>query len=138
MKKILIPVVLVVALLVGAFGVSGAFAQDPTNPTGQQTSFVSRVAKILGIEEQKLTSAFTQAAKELRNEQIDKALAEGRITKELADWLKARPDNGAIGPGFGRGMRDFGPGMHGFGFKGTPFGRMGQATPTPTPRTTSL
>ncbi|MDP2659960.1 MAG: hypothetical protein Q8R28_04440, partial [Dehalococcoidia bacterium] len=52
--------------------------------------------------------AFTKASRELQNEQIDKALAEGRITQQMADWMKARPDNGAVGIPFKGGMRGFG------------------------------
>lgn len=122
MKKILIPAVLAIALIVGAFGATGAFAQDP--PGTQKTALLSRVATILGIDEQRLTDAFTQAAKELHNEQIDQAVADGRITQEYANWLKARPDNGPMGPGFGRG------GHGGFGGR---FGGMPRLAPAPAP-----
>src|SRR3989304_1349192 len=115
-----------VALLLGALGIGAAFAQDPPtaadSPTNYRAVFLGKVARILGIDEQKVTSAFAQAAKETRNERIDKALAEGRISREWADWLKAAPDDGAFGPGF--------RGRHGWGGI---FGRLGQPKPGPGP-----
>ncbi len=106
-----------VVLLLGALGVGAVFAADPPtsppSPADQQKALLGKVAKILGIDEQKVTDAFKQAIKETHNEQIDKALADGRITKEMADWLKQRPDDGPLGPP---------PGMMGGGKRG---GRMG-------------
>lgn len=127
-KKLLIPAVLAIAVIAGAFGASGAFAQNPPgNPATHENALFSKVATILGIDQQKLTSAFKQASKELGNEQIDKAVADGRITQEYANWLKQRPDSAVGGPGFGG--PGFERGMHGFmGSRDR-----GAAKPTPAP-----
>ncbi len=122
-----------IVLLLGVIGVSGVFAADPpantTTPADHQKAFLGKVAKILGIDEQKLTDAYKQAQKETHNEQIDKALADGRITQEMADWLKQRPDDGSFGAGMGTG------GMMRGGRMGGPMGgRFGGPPPNaPTP-----
>ena len=60
----------------------------------------SRVAVILGIEQQKVKDAFTQARIEMRKDARDKRLQrlvnKGKITEEEAtqykEWLQAKPD----------------------------------------------
>ena len=122
---------LAVAVLVGAVGVGAVLAADPptstsTTPADFQKAFIAKVAQILGVDQQKLTDAIKQAAKETRNEMIDKAVAEGRITQEWGNWLKQRPDNGGLGLGFGF------KGMHGGKWFGGWHGRVvPKATPTP-------
>ena len=89
-----------VLLVLGVAGVAMVAAADPTpTPVNQRDVFMGKVAKILGIDQQKLTSAINQACKETRSEMIDKALANGRITKAWADWMKQRPDEGACALG---------------------------------------
>ena len=128
----LVSLVVGVVLLVGAIGVGAAYAADPTptagTPTSHAQALLGKVAKILGIDEQTVTDAFQQAAKELRSEQIDQAVKDGRMTQEWADWMKQRPDDGSMGLG-GPG---FGPkgGMRGHGGR---FGGMPYATPSTTP-----
>ena len=96
-----------VAVLVGALGIAAAFAADPQpTATSGQDVYLGKVAKILGIDQQKLTDAFTQA----RIEMIDDAVAAGQITKERADWLKQGIQQGFVGKG---------------GFHGRMGGRMG-------------
>ena len=125
-----------VVLLLGVLGAGVAFAQTPTPDTANtdwQSVFLGKVASILGVDQQALADAMKQAAKEVRNEQIDAAVAAGRMSQEYADWLKQRPDNG--GPGlrgteFGRGF------FHGakFGFRmGGRFGGVPPAGATPVP-----
>lgn len=114
-----------IVVLLGVIGAGAALAQDPPkNPTDYQNDLLGKVATILGIDQQRVTSAVTQAARELRNEQINRAVAEGRITQEYANWLKQMPASGAIGSGFGRGMHGFGGGR----FVGVP-----RTAPTPAP-----
>ena len=124
--------VLGVVLLVGAIGVGAAYAADPTptagTPASHAQALLGKVAKILGIDEQKVTDAFKQAGKELRSEQIDQSVTDGRMTQEYGNWLKQMPDDGKLGLG-GRG---FGPkgGMCGHGGR---FGGMPYSAPSTTP-----
>ena len=121
----ILSVTLGVLLLLGILGVGAAFAQTPppTTATDWQSAFVGKVAKILGVEEQKLTDAFTQA----RNETIDEAVKDGQMTQAQADWMKQRMGQ-AEQSGFG------GP-MHGGTWGGRMGGRFGGpwAQPTPAP-----
>jgi hypothetical protein len=129
-----------VVLLLGIVGAGIVAAADPTPTpgTGTKTSyqqlFLSKVASILGISEQKLTDALNQAQKETQNQMIDDAVTSGRITKEYGDWLKQRPqqDGSRFGPGFGF---DFGFGGRGFGHMRGGHGDPGKLAPTPTPTT---
>jgi hypothetical protein len=97
------------------------------------TSFMESLARHLGISTEKLQDAAKAAA----IDQIDAALADGKITKEQADAAKERVESGEApllffgprfrdgGPGFGRGP--------GFGFGAGPgfglhhFGALGEA-----------
>lgn len=116
-KFILIAVVVAIALAGSLTGV--ALAQDDnTSTTGQSKTLLGRVATILGIDQQKVEDAFTQAQKEMRDERLDSYLnslvEDGKITQEQADqyksWWQSRPDISITGlsePGFGhlgRGM----------------------------------
>jgi hypothetical protein len=111
----ILSVTLGVLLLLGILGAGAAFAQTPapTTATDWHSAFLGKVAKILGVEEQKLTDAFTQA----RSETIDEAVKDGQMTQEQADWMQQRIEQaqqGGFGPGVG------GP-MHG-GTRGGPMG----------------
>jgi hypothetical protein len=121
-------------LLLGAFAVGAAFAADPpatapTTPTDYYNVFTGKVAKILGVDQKKLTDATTQA----RTETIDQMVKDGRITADQAKFMKDRMAQfGANGSpmGFGGGP------MHGGRFGGTsgttPWGTPPwAATPTP-------
>jgi len=67
---------------------------------GYQSQFLERLAADLGSSVDKLKAALTQA----RNETVDQAVKDGRLTQQQADRIKARP---ATMPGpafrFGRG-----------------------------------
>jgi len=118
--------VLVVAGVVAVFVAGAAFAASSSGSQG--SSFFDSLARHLGISNEKLADA-TKAAE---IDQVDAALAAGRITKEQADALKARINssqpgtNGFFGFGFrhglGGGPMGGGPGRfgfgHGFGLKG--------------------
>jgi hypothetical protein len=84
-----------VFVAVAALATAGAlvFAETAGNgssassaPSTAMTSFVSKVAKNLGIEESKLTAAIETA----REQTIDEALAAGRITEAQAAAMKER------------------------------------------------
>jgi hypothetical protein len=146
----------IIAIVVGAIVVLGlagagvAMAADPPKPpVNVHATFMGKVAKILGIDQQKLQDAYTQAGSEM----LDDAVAAGKMTKEQADrmkeWTKQAGKDGMppmMGPSWGPG---FGPmdrmhrGFWGRGPKGPagqerPGGEKGprvlpwQRTPTPT------
>lgn len=98
-----------------------------------RTSFASRVAAILGLEETPVQEAFAQASEEAHEERqatrearfqerLDQAVADGSITQEQADrymeWLQSRPEG--IRPLLGiRGFRGHGHSVeHAFGGRG--------------------
>lgn len=64
-------------------------------------TLMARVATILGIDEEELQSAFTQAQKEMQVEALDTRLSElvatGKITQQQADeyksWYNSKPDD---------------------------------------------
>ncbi len=66
----------------------------------QSNTLLARVAKILGIDQQKVEDAFTKARTDMQNEALDNYLknlvAEGKITQAQADqyktWLQSKPD----------------------------------------------
>jgi uncharacterized protein YidB (DUF937 family) len=84
MKKVLLIGGGVLAtLIVGVFAVGVAGAQDGHHP-GQE--LISRVAEKLGISDDQLTTAMTDA----QNEIIDGKVASGELTQGQADKLKGR------------------------------------------------
>jgi hypothetical protein len=100
------------ALVVATGGIAlAASSRDATSPG----AFLDSVAKHLGISRDRLADATKAAAKE----QVDAAVAAGRLTEEQGRRLKERIDAGDAGPRFG-GF-GFGPGRgpggfeHGFG-----------------------
>ena len=101
----IVSIALAVMVVLGASGAGAALANEPTatptSPADYQQALLAKVAAKLGIDQQKVTDAFKQAAKELENEMIDKAVADGRIGQDMANWLKQRPDDGRLGMGFG-------------------------------------
>ncbi len=102
--KILISV-LVAALLLTMGGVTIVMAQgeeETTPPPEAGTNgLLERVADILEIDQEDLIDAFKQAQQEMRDEafisRLNKAVAEGRISREQADeiigWWELRPDD---------------------------------------------
>ncbi len=122
-KLVIIGVLVAAVLLVG--GVAGvALAQTgSTDNTTPANTLLARVATILGIDQQKVEDAFTQAKKEMQDEALDNYLAklveQGKITQEQADqyktWWSSRPE-GLAGFGFRGhgGFRGMG-GMRGLG-----------------------
>jgi hypothetical protein len=100
------------AALAVAGGGGAAIAAQGSDSPGQ--SFLDSVAKHLGISSEKLEDATRAAA----IDQVDAALAEGRITQAQADELKQRIESGEVLPFFGRPF--FGPPFGPFGREGGP------------------
>ncbi len=99
MKRLLIVAVAVTVLGLAAVAIGGVAtsAQEGEGPIG---SFLSKVADKLGVSESELKVAIEEA----RDETIDEAVAEGRLTEEQAERLKERAaDGGRLFPRFRRG-----------------------------------
>jgi hypothetical protein len=116
-----------VAAAAGAVVVGLAGSAIAAGNTSSPTSFMQSLAKHLGISTEKLQDATKAAA----IDQIDAALADGKITKEQADAAKERIQSGdAPLLFFEPRFRDGGPGLPfdrgpGFGFHH--FGELGEA-----------
>jgi hypothetical protein len=101
----------VVAVVVAGSAIAAGNASSPT-------AFMESLAKHLGVSTEKLQDAAKAAA----IDQIDAALADGKITKEQADAAKERIQSGDapllfLGPHFRFGGPGFGFGhVPGFGF----------------------
>jgi hypothetical protein len=116
MRK-LTPRTLIAATAAGLAIAGGGAAVAASQSDSPGSSFWDSVAQHLGISSAKLEDATKAAAAD----QVDKALADGRITKEQADELKSRIESGEFPPFFGPGSGGFrgqhgmdGPGHHGF------------------------
>lgn len=85
MKKFKKPIILGSAVLILVLG--GVFALSTVNAQNQTgTTVISKVAQILGIEEQELSDAFKTA----EIEKIDELVDEGKIDQEKAEILKKK------------------------------------------------
>jgi len=99
-KKVLVAAV---ATLIVAGGLTSAglvFAATNNSPNVQE-SFMTRVAQILGVSDQKLTNALQQAS----TENVDQLLKNGKITQIQADQMKQKIQSGKfknLDIGFGR------------------------------------
>ena len=136
-KRFVIIGLLAAVVLVGSLA---GLALAQTVDAGQPKTLLARVAAILGIDQQKVEDAFSQAQREMRDEALDSYLKnmvdQGKITQQQADqyksWWQARPDTllpGPLGRHFGfHGFRGGMKGGRGF-FWGGPI-----PTPAPTPR----
>jgi hypothetical protein len=128
-----------VAVVVVAAGIWGgvAFAQSGGSSSTQSApgkSLADRVAAILGIDQSKVESAFTQAERDMQddalNTWLNNQVAQGKMTQQQADqykqWWESRPDTAQrFGP-FGKGFR---------GFPRIPRTGGSQTSPTTTPKT---
>jgi hypothetical protein len=93
-RKALLIAVLALALIGGA-GAAIAAAQD--SPSSQPSSYLEGVAKHLGVSTDELKDAMKAAA----IDEVDAALADGRLSEEEADALKDRIESGDVPPFFG-------------------------------------
>jgi hypothetical protein len=105
-KKVLAATVAGLAVAGGGAAIAASQTDSPAS------SFFDAVAKHLGISSDELEDATRAAA----IDQVDQALADGRITQEQADEMKARIESGEA-PLF------LGPGAFGFRDHGGPGGR---------------
>jgi len=114
-KKFILIALLAALVLVGST-VGVALAQTGSESQGTGKTLWARVAAIVGVDQQKLESAFAQAQREMRDEALNNYLqnlvTQGKITQAQADqyqqWWKDKPDTSLSGP-LGRGF-----GGHGF------------------------
>jgi hypothetical protein len=106
-------------------GTGGAYAATQSGPTtakapdlaAEQQAFLDNLAKRLNVTPDKLNDAIKGAA----SDQIDAAVAAGKLTKEQGDAAKKRLNSGNGLPGLGlrfglRGGAPQGPGGLRFGF----------------------
>ena len=108
----------VVAALMALGIAGGAVMAQEGDGDSPISSFASRVAEILGIEETRVQDAMDQARREMFSERLqawlDEMVESGRITQEQADeyktWIESRPE-GAFEHFGKRGFR--GRGFHG-------------------------
>jgi|WetSurMetagenome_2_1015567.scaffolds.fasta_scaffold286377_2 hypothetical protein len=114
-RFLVIAAIVAVVLIISIAGVALAQTNDSNSTQGK--SFAARVAAMLGIDQQKVEDAFTQAQKDMTNEAMDarlKSLVDsGKITQEQADqyqqWWQSRPSDilPGAGPGTGIGRGGF-------------------------------
>lgn len=98
-KKFLLVGLLTAVLLVGSIG-GVVLAQTENGDDSQPKTLLARVAEILGIDQQQVEDAFTQARSEMRTEVLQKRLQnlvdQGKITQGEADqyleWQQSKPD----------------------------------------------
>ena len=86
----------VVLAQTGSGGDSQTGVTLASDNASQPKTLLARVAAILGIDQQKVEDAFTQARTEMRDEALQKLVDEGKITQQQADqykkWWQSRPD----------------------------------------------
>ncbi len=93
-----------VAVLATVVGTTIAFAgspdEDANADSGPRQVFISKVANILGLEEDQVADAFGQARQEMfqeaQEQRLQKAIDDGLITEEEAtqirEWWQDRPE----------------------------------------------
>ncbi|MET0938463.1 MAG: hypothetical protein ABWY51_04480 [Gaiellaceae bacterium] len=106
-KRTLVVGAIALAVTLGA-GAAVAATSDIFDPKEDQEAFQAAVAEKLGVTTAELQDAYKAAALE----QLDAALAAGRLTEEQADAIREQIESGDfLGPrGFGFGFR--GPHSH--------------------------
>ncbi len=92
MKRLVLVGVLV--LVLGLLGAGTVLAQQGGDDGGPVRTFIAKVATKLGVSEEQLQGAITEA----RQEMLDEAVAEGRLTPEQAERLRERVDKGDFFP----------------------------------------
>ena len=103
-QKIVLATILVAVMLIASMPVI-ALAQEGETPE-RQGALIARVAGILGIDQQELENALKQAQTESREETLEARLqeliAEGTLTQEQANelkaWMEAKPDVPMVPP----------------------------------------
>ena len=122
--------ILAAGLSVGAVFARGGLSAGDGDGDSPKSTFISKVASILELDEDTVRDAFEQARSEMADERVeamlDAKVEKGLITQEQADeyleWFQDRPDDGlGLFKGHGRGGWKHGKGM-GFYNKGTSSG----------------
>jgi flagellar basal body-associated protein FliL len=120
-KLIIISIAITVVILVGGILGGVVYAQSGSTTTTSSTTtsttkdtLFAKVAAILGIDEAKLQSAFSQAQEEIKTDALNNRLQElvvaGKLTQEEADqylkWWQSQPTlpDGINLPGLHRNM----------------------------------
>jgi hypothetical protein len=121
-KWVIVAVAAIAVVLVAGIVGGVVYAQTTSTPTtvNQEKTLLARVAEILGIDQQKVEDAFSQAKKEMSDEALANRLAalveQGKLTQAQADqyknWWESRPDV----PGIldGKGLKGLGGGFRCF------------------------
>ena len=112
--------ILAAGLGVGAVFASGGLSDGDGDGDSPESTFMSKVASILELDEDTVSDAFEQARSEMADERVeamlDAKVEKGLITQDQADeyleWFQDRPDD--IFPMFKRGGH--GGWKHGKGF----------------------
>jgi len=99
-KLIIVAILAATVVLVGSIGGVALAQTGSTDNTTAGKTLLARVAAILGIDQQEVENAFTQARSEMQEEALDSYLKnlvdQGKITQEQADqykaWWESRPD----------------------------------------------
>lgn len=104
-KRTKFAVIAIVAIVALASGITAiAFAESPEGEAGSDSGpgqvFISKVADILGLDEEQLADAFIQARQEMWEEcceqRLQRAVEEGRITEgeaeQIREWWDSRPE----------------------------------------------
>jgi len=121
--KIVTSVVMATLLLVAGTTVTVMAQEETTPPEAGARGLLARVAEILDISQEDLSSAFKQAQQEMRQEAfdraLDKAIDKGLITEQEADeitgWWGQKPevvDRGLLQRAFAFRLRNHLPGEH--------------------------
>ena len=106
-------IVVIALLLVGTIGIA-AFAQTDSSSGAENLAkayqnFVSKLAANLGIDQNQVKSALDATKQQM----LDEAVQQGRLTQEQADRLAEKEFWPGCGFGFGpRGFGGKGPGRH--------------------------
>jgi hypothetical protein len=99
-KRMVITALTVAVILLGIFGgIAAAQGQDADKIIRGPNTLTSKMAEILGIDEDRMEQAFKQAVSETRDERMKDHLARlvetGKITQEQADhkfeWMTENP-----------------------------------------------
>ncbi len=127
MKKKWLLAIVAVGILAAGLGVGAVFAGGGFNGgdgdgDSPKSTFISKVATILEIDEATVSDAFEQAKREMEDERVqawlDAQVEKGLITEEQAqeyrEWFEAQPDDtaglfqgGGRGWGHGKGFGKF-------------------------------
>ncbi len=99
-KFLVIAIVAVLVLAAGFTTVAFASGSSSKEGNGPAQTFISKVASILGLEEEQVADAFKQARHEMRDEaweqRLQEAINSGELTEEQAneirEWWQDRPE----------------------------------------------